>query len=150
MVMLSYSQLLHHKNPSHQCKKRGETILHQLVDWLNAGLERKTKDLIGLRSIRVDYLEDLVLQIVHKAIRHGCCAAVKDQEGRTALDIAKRLESYFAEDPLRYARYKTLLKVLTISPAEVSLQELAARVIVLTKIPYHAELPTTLSKFIED
>ena len=150
MVMLSYSQLLHHENPSHQCKKRGETILHQLVDWLNVGLERKTKAPIGLGSIGVDDLVDLVLPVARKAIRHGCCAAVKDKKGRTALDTAKSLKSYFAEDHVRYARYKTLLKVLNNSPAEVSLQELAARVIVQTKIPYHDKLPRILSMFIED
>ena len=78
---------------------------------------------------------------MRKAIRHGCCAAVKDKDGRTALDIAKSFESYFAEDHVRYARYKTLLKVLNNSSAEVSLQKLAARVIVETKIPHNDKLP---------
>ena len=150
MVMLTYSQLLHHENPSHQCKQRGETILHQIVNWLNAGLKKKTQNSIGLRSISVGDFVDLVLPVVRKTIRHGCCVAIRDRKGRTALDIVKSVECYFAEDPVSSAKYKALLKVLKNVPTKVSLQELAARVIVQTKIPYHAKLPTTLSNFIED
>ena len=146
IVMQAYSFLLEREDPSYHDPKTGRTVLHHLVLHLSERdiYYRRTKRAFSTRHT------ELVLQAVCKAIRYGCPVAFRNKRKCTALDVAQALEIQFAGDPEKYEIYNKLVKVLKDSPVDLTLQELAARVIIQKKIPYREKMPQRLCDFIDD
>ena len=146
LAMLSNFLLLQHEDPSYQSTDshdRGETILHCLIKYVV--LYTNVRD---LRKNEIGDVIDQVLPVVRRAIRRGCCVALRDKDGRTALELAQGLKYKVADEPENYARYKTLLRILNNSPVELTLQELAARIIIQNKISYSGKISDIVCKFI--
>ena len=149
MVMQSYEFLLKLEDPSYQDPDTGETILHHLISYLIKFHRHSDMRMIGETPSPYRHIE-LVLHVVRKVIRHGCSVVLKDKQGHSAEGLVKRLQTQFKHVSGTYEKYKELVEVLQTSPVDMSLQELAARVIIQKNIPYRGMIPNSLCEFIDD
>ena len=122
-VLLKYEHNAHTKDAS------SETMLHMAMEVL----EREE-----------DF--DVISAITHTLVRHGCPIEAKNSAGKTAKDIALTAAQDFEID---HPEFDEILALLS-EPSEVlSLQELSARCVLRSRIPYSlGTVPVTVYDFL--
>ena len=123
--------LLKHEQKVHLNASSSETMLHMTMDLLELG---------------EDF--DVICAITRKLVRHGCPIDAKAYGGKTAKDMALSVST--AQDfEVEHPEFDEILALLS-KPSEVlSLQELSARCVLRSRIPYSlGTVPVTVYDFL--
>ena len=143
-IKVAFSQLLSLDDAS-RTGTSGYTLLHKavIILWF-------------YRDVLTDKVFELIMSIIRIIIRHGCPVNARNEHGYTALDVAlNSIKNLYLRDYIN-GRFGLVLRVqiaklyneLKVPSSVLTLEELAARVVLRRKIPYRDSLPSVLHKIV--
>ena len=145
-IKFAFSQLLSLDDAS-RTGTSSDTLLHKAV-------------LLGCyKYIHTDKVFELIMSIIRMIIRHGCPVNARNENGHTAEDVAKVTLNLIKERYLREhfkgdiglvleAQIAKFLDELRVPWSVLTLEELAARVVLKWQVPYRDHLPSVLHKIV--
>ena len=124
--------LLKYEHPRHVTLSTADTLLH-----------------LTMRLLYDDKDFDLFYALTRQLVRYGCPIEAKTWEAETARDLILGFQAYSKIQIAQHPKLEEMLALVTTTSEVLSLQELSARCVLRSKIPYSlGTVPSTVCDFL--